>query len=79
VLDLTDWWVQVTDDSGASRFEIKRGSLFVFENETLPRTGWEKFKNKALADKLNFLACGVVVLTVENEDMFLVRLPDALS
>jgi len=77
LIDLADWWVQVIDTQNLPLFEVKRGSLFIFENETLPRLGWNKFKAKALDDKLNFLARGVVVLTVENEDMFLVRLPNA--
>ena len=77
LLDLSDWWILVTDtETCAPLFDIKRGSLFVFGNVTLPRLGFGEFKTTPLEDKLDFLARGVCVLTVEDEDTFLVRLAE---
>ena len=78
MLDLADRWILVVDTRDATPlFEIQRGSLFVFENESLQRAGWDEFKKKPLADKLAWLADGIGVLRVEDEDMFLVRVADA--
>jgi len=75
LLDIADWWTLVIDTkTSAPLFEIKRGSLLIFENTTLPRLGLGEFVEMALVDKLGLLARGLAVLTVENEDMFLVRM-----
>ena len=75
--DLADWWVQVAGAQSATPlFEFRRGSLFIFENKTLPRMDWKKFVLMSLDRKLEFLAMSpVCVLTIETYDMFLVRLP----
>ena len=78
LLDLTDWWVLVVStETDKPLFEVKRGSLFVFENKSLPRMGLSAFKERTIEDRLEWLARGVGVLTVKDEDMFLVRVADA--
>jgi len=74
--DLAAWWVRITNDDGVPLFEVKRGSLFIFENENLPRVTWQAFSNMSMDAKRLFLASGVCVLTCENEDTFLVRLAE---
>jgi len=75
--DLATWWVCITDRSGTPRFEIKRGSLFIFENENLPRVTWGVFSNMSMNNKQLLLENGVHVLTCGDEDTFLVRLAES--
>jgi hypothetical protein len=75
-----DDWILVTDTNGLPLWEFKRGSLFVFENEKMPRLEWTKFRRGLVGDNLTQLReYPVVVLTVRGADTFLVRLPQPES
>jgi len=76
LLDLAEQWIRISDKDSKPLFEVKRGSLFIFGNQNLPRMAWGKFRGMPIDDKLLFLASGVCVLTCENEDAFLVRLAE---
>lgn len=73
LLDRTDRWLRVVGKRSAIPFEIKRGSCFVFENDTLPRMAFTEFRD---AGARVLPSRGVTVLTVDFEDTFLVRLAE---